>query len=85
MEITRSAFLQGRNKKEDLNELIWLFQNFKNVSFMNEAIMIWKNADKIIGQVSALGEEAHQQVLSSSLTADNKEMFIRKINLQTAS
>jgi signal transduction histidine kinase len=82
--ITRNGFLQGRNKVEDLDELIWLFQNFKNVSFMHEAIVIWKNADHIVGQVGVLGSEVHQKMLSSTLSETEKAALIRKINLLTA-
>jgi signal transduction histidine kinase len=80
----KQGFLQGRNKKEDLDEMIWLFQNFKNVSFMSDAIAIWKKADVIIGKVRLLGEEAHEKMKLSTLSNDEKDSLIRQLNLYTA-
>ncbi|CAN5336811.1 hypothetical protein BH10BAC4_BH10BAC4_12590 [soil metagenome] len=80
----KQGFLQGRNKEEDIDEMIWLFQNFKDASFMSEAIAIWKKADVIIGKVSALGGGAHEKIKQATLSNDEKSLLIRQVNLYTA-
>ncbi|NOT74113.1 MAG: HAMP domain-containing histidine kinase [Cyclobacteriaceae bacterium] len=82
-EIIKKGFLQGRNKEVDLDEMIWLFKNFKDVAFMREAIELWIRADKIIGKVDALGKDIHHQVISNSLTSQQKDEFVKQINTNT--
>ena len=82
-ELIRKGFLAGRNKKEDLDEMIWLFRYFKNVSFMKEAIGIWKQGDHMIGQLYQLGEETYQKVIEGTATAQEKNFLIEKINSNT--
>lgn len=82
-EIIRKGFLVGRNKKEDLDEMIWLFRNFKTISFMKEAIGIWKQGDYRIGQLYQLGEEAHQKMNMGVATLQEKNSLIERINTNT--
>ena len=82
-ETIKKGFSQGRNKPEDLDEMIWLFLNFKNIPFMKDAIGIWQQADQVIGQVFSLGEDAHQKVLNQTLTELQKKAITEKINRYT--
>jgi signal transduction histidine kinase len=75
----KKGFIQGRNKEEDAGELIWLFVNFKNISFMKEAISIWKEGDFVIGQTALLGTSAYQKVMSGKLTEQEKNSLIEQV------
>ncbi len=82
-EIVKKGFLQGRNNQEDLDEMVWLFRNFKDISFFKEAIAIWKQGDHLIGQANQLGNEAHRKVKEGTLTSTERSLLIEKINVNT--
>jgi PAS domain S-box-containing protein len=67
-KIAKAGFLQGMNHPDDLNELIWLFTNFKEISFMHDAISIWKKADVSIGKLYTLGHEIRSSIRKGDLT-----------------
>lgn len=77
------GFLQGRNHEDDIPSLIWLFQNFKEVSFMNKAIDIWKKADVIIGRLKTLADEVRPRVTANRITEDEKMSVVNQVNGMT--
>jgi signal transduction histidine kinase len=79
----RAGFLQGRNHEEDVDNLIWLFKNFKGLSFMKEAIQIWKEGDRLVGQLSRLGSEVHRHIQNQTLDPADRESIIRNVNQLT--
>lgn len=82
-ELIKNYLLKGRNKEEDTDEMIWLFVNFKNVSFMREAILLWKNADRLIGELHHLAKNSRAKLTSGNLTAEDKFQIIKNINALT--
>lgn len=78
--IARNGFLAGRNHPDDIDDLIWLFRNGKDIAFMKKAIKIWKEGDYLIGQEAALGQSTRDKVAEGSLQPDEKETIIEKIN-----
>ena len=78
-------FLQGKNHPDDIGNLIWLFKKFHDVSFMSDAITIWKDADVLVGNLRRLGLEIHESVASKTLTLAQKNMFVERINKLTTS
>src|SRR6478736_259227 len=68
-EIIRAGFLQGENHVDDIDDMIWLFRNFKNVPFMKRAIEIWKDADVEVGKLIKLGETTQQIMMNPGTTA----------------
>ena len=82
-EIIKKGFLQGRNRQEDLDEMVWLFRNFKNVYFFKKAIAIWKQGDHLIGRANQLGNEAHKMVKEGTSTSKDKSLLIEKISVNT--
>jgi signal transduction histidine kinase len=63
MDTIRAGFLQGRNHPEDVEEMIWLFKNFKEVSFMAEAISIWAQADGLVSELNAMADSIYKDRL----------------------
>lgn len=83
IKIIRDGFLQGENHVDDIDDMIWLFQNFKNVSFMKRAIEIWKNADVEIGNLIKLGETTQQIMTTPGTTEEQKELLILEVEKLT--
>lgn len=76
--VIKNGFTAGRIKEEDLDDLIWLFRNFKNVSFMAKAIVEWGHADILINQLDQFGNSVHRIVETSKLDASTrKKMLLR--------
>src|SRR5690606_6440731 len=60
-EEIKSALRLGRNKEEDLDDIIWLYKNFKSVSFFTQAMQEWSTGDILIEQLNRIGYEIHQK------------------------
>lgn len=82
-ETIYSGFLQGKNHEDDIDNMIWLFKNFKEIAFMKEAITIWKEADVLIGRLKNIGDSIHTKVEMNDLSIDKKAEVIKNINLIT--
>jgi len=79
-ELIKQGFLEGRNHTDDLDDMIWLFRNFHTISFMRNAIRIWKNADVTIGEEYNLAHYIRQHIRDGTLTEELKTINIKKIN-----
>lgn len=60
--VVELAFLQGGNHPDDIEGLIWLYRNFQSVSFLKQAIQLWKEADVQVGEMRQLGNEVRKRV-----------------------
>jgi signal transduction histidine kinase len=83
-KIVVDGFIQGMNHPDDVDNLIWLFKNFQSISFMKEAIQIWKEADKLVGEMHTLGQSVYADVKSGALTEVDKLEILTTINELTA-
>ncbi len=82
--IIRNGFLAGENHVDDVNEMIWLFRNFKDVSFMKRAIQIWKQADAKIGALALVGEKVRQKTVSGSFSLQEKGSLSQEVGVLTS-
>jgi signal transduction histidine kinase len=73
-------FLKGKNHPDDIDGMIWLFRQFRDVSFMKDAIRIWTDADELIGRLKTLGTDIHARVDSKNVTASEKNILVQQIN-----
>jgi len=83
IETIKKGFLMGKNNSDDLDKMIWLFKNFQSVSFMKEAIQIWHDAEPLINELSAIGDEINNKITTNTLTPERKHELIDKINIIT--
>lgn len=70
----------GRNDKEDLDTMIWLFENFKNVPFFNKAIIKWGEADASIEKLVVLANDIHQKITKNQINLAEKQIILSQIN-----
>ncbi len=68
-DAARAGFLQGRNHPDDLTGMIWLFQNFRDVSYLDVAIQRWTAADSMIVEIDQLGTTIHQGFVEGAVSA----------------
>ena len=87
--IAKIGFRAGRNKEEDLDDLIWVFKNFNSVPFLKKAINEWANADKLVNQLLEKGIEINKRIKTEKLDQQTKHKITYEIsvlcdNLDTA-
>ncbi len=79
----RNGFLAGRNHPEDIDDMIWMFRNFQNISFMKKAIQIWKEADYLVGEELKFAYIIKQKSDEGKFQQVEKAGIIKKINTIT--
>ena len=75
-----NGFLKGKNRPEDINDMIWLFNNFKRLEAFEKAIQIWTSADSMVSQLRLLGRQVHKKITAGQMSAAEKKSFILSIN-----
>ena len=80
-EIARQGFLTGRNHKDDLDDIVWLFVNFKDVSFLAKAIHEWGQGDELIFKLATLGQQVDTEIKQDLLTPASQQKFLNEISI----
>lgn len=78
-ELVKVGLRAGRNKEEDLDDIVWLFKKFKNVSLFSKAFKIWGEANALTDKLTVVGNEVRKKVLSNNLTEVEKNILLEKI------
>lgn len=76
----KQGFLEGRNNYKDLDDLIWLFKNFKSVPFLNKAIKEWEQGDELINELYTIGAKVHDKISNYKLNADDRKKILLEIS-----
>lgn len=61
----RRGFLQGKNNAADIDSMSAIFVHFRRVSYIEKAIDIWADADRIIERVTADAAELRSAMVGS--------------------
>ena len=77
--VVREGFLAGGNHPDDIEGLIWLYQNFRDVSYLARSIDYWTQADAIILDLAQLGQTLHREIRDNKITPTGLE--VRKAEL----
>lgn len=80
IDSARVGFLQGMNHHDDIEGMIWLFENFEHVSFMAEAITYWTHGDSVVQEMIVLADEVFQQ---DSISKTQIAVYQNKLELLT--
>jgi signal transduction histidine kinase len=78
-EIARNALVKGQNHPEDLNDIIWLFENFKQVSFLSKAINEWEQADKLVLQLTLIGNQINTKISNNTLSPADQKKYLEEV------
>lgn len=79
-KVARQGFTIGRNHKDDLDDLVWLFVNFKKVPFLAKAIHEWEEGDALIEKLFIIGTQVNAKIQHNTLTAADQISFLHQIN-----
>ncbi len=69
LAMARAGFLQGGNHPQDIAALIWLYQNFRQFSYLQQAIAYWEFGDRNMQALTELAEQMHHQIGTGLATA----------------
>jgi len=60
------ALLEGRNNPKDFDNFIWLYDNFHEFPFMQEAIELWALGDQMVVNLDNYAQEVHRKISSGN-------------------
>jgi diguanylate cyclase (GGDEF)-like protein/PAS domain S-box-containing protein len=80
IDIARQGFLEGRNHPDDIDGMIRLFINFKNVSFMRKPITIWTEGDALISELITEANRLHAVVNSQAPNDESVPPILERIS-----
>ena len=60
-----AGFLEGGNDAQDIDGMISLYQNFKNIHLMREAIEVWESADQELENLFQLGKALNDEITAA--------------------
>ena len=76
----RDGFLHGGNHPDDISGLIWLYQNFRHVSYLERAINHWKATDPALQTIIDLASVIHTDIGNGTLTPKAVEIYKTQID-----
>lgn len=77
-ELIRKYFIQGGNHPEDVDNMIWLFSSFNKVSFFQEVVEIWVEADSNIQELDVLATEIFSKVGNGDSIGSKEKLFYNR-------
>lgn len=80
-EMVKVGLRAARDNEEDLDDIIWLFKKFKNVSLFSNAFKIWGKANVLTDELSMVGKEVYKKVNSGRISEKEKNTLILRIEI----
>lgn len=70
------GFSEGKNTSQDIKNMIWLFDYFKNIDFFKDATIIWEKGDNLNTKIKLIGEDIHNIISNNkNLTQKQKDIL----------
>lgn len=69
VDVVRQGFLQGNNHKEDIEDMIWLFNTFRDFPLMAEPIAIWEMGDALVYEKYVIANQIKAAVEAGTIEA----------------
>ena len=74
------GFLQANNHPDDIDDMIWLFNNFQHLAMFKKSIGIWADGDALVNKLHQLGLQSRQRIVSGEISATEKKSLILSIS-----
>jgi signal transduction histidine kinase/DNA-binding response OmpR family regulator/HPt (histidine-containing phosphotransfer) domain-containing protein len=79
LDRARQGFHAGRNHPDDVDNLIWLFRSFRNLSYLDRAITLWSRADGHIVTLRGIGDRLRAEVAAGGPNPETAAMMVAEI------
>lgn len=66
-DLIYEGFVQGKNHPDDIEQMIWLYNWFEDLNFMEESFRHWEQADALVNEMVVLGDQIHADIQSGAL------------------
>ncbi len=80
LAVARQGFRGGKVHPDDVEMMIFLFRQFRRIDSIDRAIQIWAEADLLVSDLQALGEELHREVPSSGAASARVDTMLRDLD-----
>ncbi|HVH45604.1 MAG TPA: ATP-binding protein [Labilithrix sp.] len=80
LSVADEAFLRGRNHPEDVRTMGIFFRRFRRVSYIDKAIAIWAEGDRLNAELLALGVTLHDKITNGTITPAEQQATISAID-----
>ncbi len=78
--VVKRGFRAGRNHEDDLDDLIWVFKNFKSIPFISKAIEEWEQGDALIRQIDFIALQIHKKISQGNLTPAARSFYLSRLS-----
>ena len=78
-KLEKKGFLQGKNHPDDVDNLVWLFRNFKNLPSFKKVTQIWREGDSLVNKLHDIGLQSHAEITKGKMSAARKKSLILSI------
>ena len=75
----KEGFMMARNQSADIDEMIWLFTYFNQVSYFKATINEWAAADRHIGELHQISKAIRQEAVLQKLTPESRQHYLKRI------
>lgn len=79
LERARAGILQGRNHPDDIEGMIWLYRNFRQLSYLQRAIAQWERGDRYVFELTMLAGEIEQQSMLGGVSDGLRQLWREQI------
>lgn len=78
-DVVRAGFIQGNNLERNINDMIWLYENFIGYEPFRSVVSHWEIGDEYIEKLREVGRIANQRISESDISIVEKEQFAAEI------
>ncbi|WDT80148.1 MAG: methyl-accepting chemotaxis protein [Candidatus Manganitrophus sp.] len=78
--LTRQGLLGGKVHPDDIDIVIFLFRQFRQLDYIAKAIEIWAEGDRLISDLQVLGEALHREVSSGGVASAKVDMILKDLD-----
>ena len=78
-EIAYNELKKGNLQPKEIEPMIWLFNNFQNMQYLENAIMIWEKGDEKIEELTIFGAEIHNLISQQQFSDDEAARYINSL------
>ncbi|OGW72106.1 MAG: hypothetical protein A2Y02_02795 [Omnitrophica bacterium GWA2_52_12] len=75
-----AAFVEGQNHPSDVRGMGYLIKRFFFISYIRDALIAWKKADRLLDELIDLGESIRREVLSNSPSDQDTAQFLARLD-----
>ncbi|WP_213876194.1 EAL domain-containing protein [Pseudomonas sp. dw_358] len=79
LRAARAGILQGGNHPDDVSNIIWLYTNFHNVSYMARAIDRWTVGDEYLVKLDQVARAMHARIAAGQASSDDIDNWKKQI------